>query len=115
MIRRKAEQTLEFKTAFGGPGTAEMRKILNTDEELYGKGRLFNHAVLQPGCAIGEHTHHGDNEIYYILSGSGTYNDNGTYVKVFPGDTMICNDGELHGIVNDGDDVLEFIALILYN
>ena len=47
--------------------------------------------------------------------GTGTYNDNGTYVKVGPGDTAICNDGELHGLVNDGDEPLEYIALILYS
>ena len=114
MIRKKSEQTVEFKCIRNGNGEVEMHKILNSVEELYGKGRLFNHMILAPGRSIGEHTHVGDNEIFYFLSGSGTYNDNGTPVKVFPGDTAICNDGELHGLVNDGGEPLEFIALILY-
>ena len=42
------------------------------------------------------------------------YNDNGNPVRVFPGDTAVCSDGECHGLVNDGDEPLEFIALILY-
>ncbi len=115
MIRKKNEQTVELKCIQNGNGLAEMRKILNSDQELYGKGRLFSHMVLAPGRSVGEHTHHGDHEIYYFLSGSGTYNDNGHYVKVCPGDTTVCNDGELHGLVNDGDEPLEFIALILYS
>ena len=114
MVRTKADQVIEMKCIRDGNGEAEMRKILNSSEELYGKGRLFNHMVLAPGISIGEHTHIGDNEIFYFIKGSGTYNDNGTPVKVFPGDTAICNDGELHGLVIDGDEPLEFIALILF-
>lgn len=114
MVRTKADQVVEMKCIRDGNGEAEMRKILNSAEELYGKGRLFNHMVLAPGISIGEHTHIGDNEIFYFIKGSGTYNDNGTPVKVYPGDTAICNDGELHGLVNDGDEPLEFIALILF-
>ena len=71
--------------------------------------------ILAPGCSIGEHVHTGDNEIFYFLAGTGLYNDNGTTVRVCPGDTTICNDGELHGLVNDGAEPLEAIALILYS
>ena len=114
MVRTKEQQTIEYKCIRGGNGEAEMHKILNTPEELYGKGRMFNHMILAPGNSIGEHTHEGDNEIFYFLSGTGEYNDNGTIVEVGPGDTTICSDGELHGLKNTGDVPLEFIALILY-
>jgi quercetin dioxygenase-like cupin family protein len=115
MVRTRLEQIVEFKCIRGGNGEAEMHKITNNDAELYGKGRMFNRVILAPGRSIGEHTHTGDNEIYYILSGSGTYNDNGTILKVHAGDTTICNDGEMHGLVNDSDEPLEMIALVLYN
>ena len=114
MVRTKKDQIVEFKCIRNGNGEAEMRRILNDEGELYGKGRLFNHAILAPGRSIGEHTHIGDNEIFYFLSGSGLYNDNGTVVRVYPGDTAVCNDGELHGLVNDGEEPLECRALILY-
>ena len=114
MIRSKNEQQVEFKCIRNGNGEAEMHKILNSVEELYGKGRMFNHMILAPGRSIGEHTHEGDNEIFYFLKGTGTYNDNGTIVRVPPGDTAICSSGELHSLVNDGEEPLEFIALILY-
>ena len=114
MVRAKNEQAIEFKCIRSGNGETEMRKILNSVEELYGKGRMFNHMILAPGRSIGEHRHEGDNEIFYFLKGSGVYTDNGTPVRVFPGDTAICNDGDTHSLVNDGDEPLEFIALILY-
>jgi mannose-6-phosphate isomerase-like protein (cupin superfamily) len=115
MIRKKADQAVESKCIRGGKGEVEMHKICESVEELYGKGRLFNHMILMPGDTVGEHVHEGDNEIFYFLSGTGEYNDNGTKVTVEPGDTTICSDGELHGLVNTGDVPLEFIALILFS
>ena len=114
MVRTKNEQTVNFASVRDGIGKAEIHKILNSAEELYGKGRLFNHMILPPGCSVGEHTHEGDNEIYYILKGSGSYNDNGNRTRLFPGDTAVCNNGECHSLINDGEEPLELIALILY-
>ena len=114
MVRTKKEQTVEFKCIRGGKGEAEMHKILNNAEELYGKGRMFNHMILAPGNSIGEHRHEGDNEIFYFLKGSGLYNDNGNTVRVRPGDTAVCSNGEFHSLINDGAEPLEFIALILF-
>lgn len=115
MVRTKKEQSIEYKCIRGGIGEAEMKKILNSEAELYGKGRMFSHMVLAPGNTIGEHTHSGDNEIFYFLSGTGEYNDNGKLITVTAGDTAICNDGDLHSLKNTGAEPLEFIALILYN
>lgn len=115
MIRKKEDQTVEFRCIRGGIGETEQHKIIESDAELYGKGRMFNRMIIQPGNSIGEHTHEGDNEIFYFLSGTGEYNDNGTIVQVGPGDTTICNDGEFHSLRNTGDVPLEFIGLILYS
>ena len=114
MLRKKEQQVVESKCIRGGIGEVEMHKICESVEELYGKGRMFNRMVIAPGNSIGEHRHEGDNEIFYFLSGTGEYNDNGTVVQVGPGDTTICNDGEFHSLKNVGGEPLEFIALILY-
>ncbi len=115
MIRKKEDQAIEFRCIRGGIGETEQHKIIESDAELYGKGRMFNHMIIQPGNSIGEHAHEGDNEIFYFLRGVGEYNDNGTIVEVHPGDTTICNDGEFHSLRNIGDEPLEFIGLILYS
>ena len=114
MIRRSNEKAVESKKLFGGAGEAEMHRILNGAPEMYGKGRVFNHLVLRPGCEIGWHIHHGDGETYYILKGRGLYNDNGTEVEVGPGDVTFCDAEEGHALKNIGDEDLEAIALILY-
>lgn len=115
MIRKREHQTIEHTCIRDGRGEVEMRLICEGADELCGKGRLFNRMIIAPGNSIGEHQHEGDNEIFYILSGTGTYNDNGSLVQIGPGDTTICSDGETHGLVNTGDVPLELIALILYS
>jgi len=114
MYRAAKDAVREAKCIRNGNGNTEMTKILNGADELYGKGRLFNIMKLAPGNSIGEHFHEGDNEIFYFLSGTGIYNDNGTEVRVSAGDTVVCNNGEKHSLRNDGDTALEFVALILY-
>ena len=114
MIRRSAEKIVETKKLFNGEGEAEMHKILNGAPEMYGKGRVFNHLYLRPGCEVGWHIHHGDGETYYILRGRGLYNDNGVEVEVGPGDVTFVDDEEGHSLRNIGEEVLEAIALILY-
>ena len=115
MIRKAQDQKVEFRCIRGGKGETEMRLIAENNDELMGKGRLFNHMIIQPGNSIGEHKHEGDNEIFYFIKGTGLYNNNGTMVEVGPGDTTCCKDGEFHSLENTGDEPLEFIALILFS
>ena len=46
---------------------ARMRLILESNAEMYDKGRVFNHLYLDPGCEVGWHIHHGDGETYYMV------------------------------------------------
>ena len=69
--------------------------------------------ILNPGEEVPFHTHTGDCEYYYILSGAGIYSDNGTAVEVKPGLITFTPSGNGHGIQNTGTEQLEFIALIV--
>lgn len=114
MIRKGAEMgRLEKFEMRGGKGTVHMTQILQ-ENEFMGKGRLFNRITLEPGCSIGRHDHHGEAEIFYILSGCATADDNGVPVRLEPGDMFYTADGGSHAIANEGSEPLEFIALILY-
>ena len=114
MIRRREERALDVKQMFGGQGQAKMFRILEGAGEMYGKGRVFNHLFLEPGCGNHWHVHHGDGETYYILKGKGEYSDNGTVTTLGPGDVAFVDDGEGHSLKNVGQEPLEAIALILY-
>lgn len=97
----------------GGQGLLHITNILQ-EGDFHGKGRLFTHSLLKPGVSIGTHPHDGEFEVYYILSGEGTYNDNGVNKIVRTGDVTVCPSGEVHGLENTGSEDLNMIALILF-
>ncbi len=115
MIRRSNDkQTVRKPAPFEGFGEITVRSLLNGPEEMAQKGRVFAHTTVWPHAGIGYHVHHGDSETYYILSGTGRYNDNGTVTIVHAGDVTYTAPGEGHGIEAIGDEPVEMIALILY-
>lgn len=114
MIRKAFDNPTTVTTGFkGGKGDMISREILTADE-LGRHGRKFGYTALPPGASIGTHAHSGDAETYYVLKGTGRYNDNGVWTDIGPGDMTHCADGGTHGIENNGSEPLEFIALILY-
>ena len=77
------------------------------------KVRTFASVSLLPGEEVEFHVHTGEMESYYIISGVGEYNDNGTIVPAEAGMVTFTPSGEGHGIKNTGSERLEFIALIV--
>ena len=75
-----------------------------------GKGHVI---TLEPGCEIGYHEHHNESETYYIISGQGVYNDNGTNRPVSAGDITFTPDGFGHGLDNTGTENLVLMALVI--
>ena len=115
MIRRAEECRVDYNEHMrGGDGTVKATSMISGPSELNGKGRLFSKLSLEPGCSIGFHVHEKDAELYYILKGTGEYSDNGELCQVAAGDVTICPVGTGHSIANKGDEVLELVALIVY-
>ena len=50
--------------------------------------------------------------MYYIYEGTGTYTDGDETYPVQAGDVLFCNDGETHGIANESNAPLRFVALM---
>lgn len=115
MVRKSDEkQTVRKPAPLEGVGEITVRSLLNGPEEMSQKGRVFAHTTVHPGSEIGYHVHSGDSETYYILSGTGRYNDNGHETIVSAGDVTYTASGEGHGIACIGEEPIEMIALILY-
>lgn len=113
MIKRNSE--MKFKTRENmrdGDGAVKVTDVLSS-EEYNGKARLVGVLTLEPGCSIGEHLHENEEEIFYILEGTATYNDNGRTEILNVGDASICKGGENHSIANKSDKTLKVFAVIL--
>lgn len=116
MIKRKDELKVDIYNEFlGGKGTLTNTHFLDK-EDACGKGRLFARSMLTPGSSIGPHTHKGDFETYYLLSGKALVTDNDGVEHILEaGDVMYTKNGETHSIKNCGNVNLEYIAIILFD
>ena len=112
MISQGERNVRTVKNMYAGAGEVVIESLLGANE-LNEKCGLFARVTLAKGCELGYHTHHGETETYYILSGRGIYDDNGVKLSVNAGDVFFCRDGCGHAISNTGDESLGFIALII--
>lgn len=110
----KCKENIEINTESNKDGEIKLYLSDLADfEERNQKLRLFSHAKLRVGEEVEYHIHEGESETYYILSGKGIYNDNGTEMLVEEGTLTFTPSGNGHGLKNIGDEDLSFIALIL--
>ena len=67
-------------------------------DRLSGKVTLFAKVTILPGDELSYHEHHGETEVYHILSGEGLYQDNDKTYPVEAEMTTFCEDGNGHAI-----------------
>jgi len=112
MVVHRNEMKVEEKERMrDGEGTARLTYLLDGSAEK--NARMFAEVTLNPGCSIGYHQHESETEYYFIVSGTGLVNDNGTEVEVKQGASIITGNGAFHGIKNTGTDPLVFHAVIV--
>lgn len=108
----------DLKITTESNSSGEIKLYLSNLADFEGKNpklRTFALAELKPGEEVEFHIHEGESESYYIISGRGVYNDNGNIIDVKAGTVTFTPSGTGHGIKNNGDEMLKFIALILLN
>lgn len=89
----------------GGEGTF-CNKVFQDENNKIMNGRLA------PGSSIGLHTHQGNSEIIFILSGKGKVLYDGEYELLSAGSCHYCPMGHSHSLINDSDEDLVFCAVV---
>lgn len=107
VLERDAEVAKTGAAPHQGPGRS-------TGYDFFSKAPGFKLAfrkrVLHPGAAIGYHLQKED-EVYYILSGTGTMQMNGQEFPVKAGDAILTRPGSSHGLQQTGKDDLALIIV----
>ncbi len=112
MIKRRQEMnTVPRFEVKGGRGGYETTHIF-TPEEV-DKTTLCAVNAMPPGSSIGVHPHQTEGEIYLILQGQATVTEDGRDYLLGPGDAEYCTGGHSHGIANDAEEPLVFLAMII--
>ena len=113
MVKNAQQMEREIRERMrGGDGEVEILHLLNQGE-YRGKARMLAKITLKPGCSIGYHMHENEEEIFYVLSGTVLYDDNGKQRELKAGDASIALGGTGHAIKNEGNASVELMAVIL--
>ncbi|MDR3230557.1 MAG: cupin domain-containing protein [Synergistaceae bacterium] len=103
--------------ARGGEGSMQCRFAFQMGKAPEGSAfQVLASQTLTPGSSVGYHQHTENEELYVILSGNGTFYDDGNVSKpVGPGDMTLTLKGQSHGLANTGTEPLVFLAAIAKN
>ncbi len=83
----------------GGSGPFFRRTLL---EDVPGSAiKYCRDITVPPGTVIGDHLHVGDEELYFIVSGTGIMVVDGEERVVGPGSAILTPSGSSHGIRNE--------------
>lgn len=95
----------------GGNGTVYAHKLL----DLFPGSAIKSVGLvrLEPGASIGAHSHYGEEDFYFCISGVGTVVDNGEEHPFTPGTLQITRDGETQSISNTGETELVFLGALI--
>lgn len=69
-------------------------------------------ASLEPGAAIGMHTHETDSEIIFMLKGTGTVYCDGEKETLSAGNCHYCPMGHSHSLRNESGETIIFYAVV---
>ncbi len=94
-----------------GVGTVSAHKLL----DLFPGSAIKSVGLvrLEAGASVGSHSHHGEEDFYYCLSGEGVVADNGEEHPFTPGTLQITRDGETQAIRNTGETELVFLGALV--
>jgi mannose-6-phosphate isomerase-like protein (cupin superfamily) len=112
-VKLALEPEVSRKRLFEGEGEAVIESLFAPGDFSAGiKVRLCARITIPAGGSIGHHVHRGEDELYYILSGSGRVSDVGESRDVFPGSAILTRSGEGHELSNTGTGELVLLAVI---
>ncbi len=70
----------------------------------------FHETIIEPHATIGYHKHLGNEEIYYIVEGTGKMTVNDKEFDVTPGDAIMTQSGDSHGLSNTSDSNMRILV-----
>lgn len=88
-----------------------------------GKGKLFSrnfsdekikimYSTLRPSASTGLHTHEGNSEVIFVISGTATFHYDGETEQVQAGQVHYCPIGHSHYMENITDHDLVYFAIV---
>ncbi|MFJ4099057.1 cupin domain-containing protein [Amycolatopsis japonica] len=110
MVVADLDQASEVHGVHGADGASEWKAFARR-HDLFGSWEAVEWAALPPGGISGEHVHTRTEELYFIISGTGTMLLDGQEHPVRGGDLILNGIGTRHGLINSGEDRLTWLVV----
>lgn len=111
-IRKRTDMShAPLKNCHEGTGILDWTEVTQGSDSPSGALRFIHDDILPPGVSIGVHPHTGDEEYYYIVSGSGVMTLDGAEYAVEAGDISAVYPGGSHGLENRSNADLRVIVI----
>ncbi|MBI4475502.1 MAG: cupin domain-containing protein [Acidobacteria bacterium] len=94
----------------GGKGTIEFRRLLSRSEFATSID-FVDFTIVPPGCVIGLHEHSGNEEIYFVVSGSPLITVDDEQRRLQCGSIAVVRSGQKHGLHNDTERNVEIFVI----
>lgn len=107
-IQRDADVAVEQPGPHDGTGVTTAYPFFADLKDLR---LVFRKRALHPGASIGVHAQE-DDEIYYVISGTGEYTLDGKKITVSAGTALLTRRGSTHALRQIGKD--DLVVLITY-
>ncbi len=99
----RATETLAWNPHAKFPGVALRHLVIGSDTG----GRIsLHHVRIDPGCAIGDHTHPGMVEIHEVIAGNGTCTVGTKEIRYVPGKLGVIPADTVHRVVAGDNEML---------
>ncbi len=85
-------------------------KVLFAPDRQGAEEMTFSHVTIPPGCGTDMHEHDRP-ELIYIISGRAQSTSPDAAVALGPGTALWVESGEMHKLLNTGDDSLTFVTV----
>ncbi|WP_083650021.1 cupin domain-containing protein [Amycolatopsis sp. CB00013] len=110
MVVADLDQASVVHGVHGADGASEWKAFARR-HDLFGSWEAVEWAALPPGGISGEHVHTRTEELYFIISGTGTMLLDGQEHPVRGGDLILNGIGTRHGLINSGEDRLTWLVV----
>lgn len=102
------QEKMEIKNMRDGVGSVLIEKV----SPLPINCKMYARITILPNSSIGEHIHFDDEEIVYVLEGTGTANVGNELMDITTGSVHLVSKGMKHWIVNNSHKNLVILAVI---
>jgi mannose-6-phosphate isomerase-like protein (cupin superfamily) len=109
-VRNVFEIEHETEISHGGIGLLEKVRAFTSDD-FESQIAFIDYVVVPPGTTVGYHRHGNDEEVYFIIEGSGIMRDENSEIAVKKGDIILNTRYGSHGLSNNTNDNIVILIL----